>query len=583
MPIHGDCLITGAVSDDCCICIPIVANHSKMSNISFPIQMRISSFFIYLGRFFYAEAKDLTMIMIVEGCFTMDQAVNQLDFEAIALSWYWNDPVRARGSYAENPLFAMLYHAYCRIIGKTEAFQEIVAQGSISQVSGEMYRWYRHRYADDLQMKSGTKGQKRAAVRDSENYTFDLLYCDGRQFRNYLASGLPYSGSQERLSFVLHTAVAFLVPPAELDKVLQHLGFHPLHVKNLHHLAIFTVLSSANSQRVPDSFHPFERVKALYFRGCDILRGIAVPQAEGYHFGGQQTLQIRKSLFEEGKLTEESFDSIVAINGAGINARHSLILDDFHKLAAVFTHVFDTVQPLREIGRENEAYYSLYAFISRYCNETLSRRKFREQMTGMIDSYEKHPTRNILILLWLYAFCFSFLPGVFMEPKVFGRIVKQLNKYNPAWASEAKKYYDGQNTLFDINGFLNGGKVREASKGFVGTDFIADINEKLSIRYGWGQLNDKLPFDYYILKLKKLKISLDSSDNSGCCGAISYDGCRLAAYYTCAANVPCPLAVITELLDRQKEVAAAQSDRRSENKQNKQSPCPLKCSLYEQI
>ena len=495
----------------------------------------------------------------------MVQAVNQLDFKSIALSWHRNDPVRAHSSYVENPLFSMLYHAYCRIIGKTEDFQEIIAQGSISQVSGEMYRWYRHRYADGLQMRSGTQGQKRTASTDREKYTFDFLYC------------------QELFSFVLHTAVAFMAPPAELDKVLQHLGFHPLHVKNLHHLAIFAVLSSANSQRFPDSFNPFEKVKTLYFRGCNILRGIDVPQADSYHFDSQQTLQIRRSLFEEGKLTEESFGSIVAINGAGINARHSLILDDFHKLAAVFTHVFDTVQPLQEIGREDEAYYSLYAFVSRYCNETLSRRKFREQMTGMIDSYEKHPTRNILVLLWLYAFCFSFLPGVSMEPKVFGRIVKQLNKYNSAWATEAKKYYNAQKTLFDINGFLNGGEVREASQGFVGTDFIADINEKLSARYGWGQLNGKLPFDYYILNLKKLKISLNPSNDCRQCGTISYDDRVLAARYTCVENVPRPLAVITELLDQQKEVAAAQPVWSSEKKKKKRSPCPLKCSLYEQI
>lgn len=513
----------------------------------------------------------------------MVQAVNQLDFKSIALSWHRNDPVRAHSSYVENPLFSMLYHAYCRIIGKTEDFQEIIAQGSISQVSGEMYRWYRHRYADGLQMRSGTQGQKRTASTDREKYTFDFLYCDDRQFQNYLAEGLPFSGSQELFSFVLHTAVAFMAPPAELDKVLQHLGFHPLHVKNLHHLAIFAVLSSANSQRFPDSFNPFEKVKTLYFRGCNILRGIDVPQADSYHFDSQQTLQIRRSLFEEGKLTEESFGSIVAINGAGINARHSLILDDFHKLAAVFTHVFDTVQPLQEIGREDEAYYSLYAFVSRYCNETLSRRKFREQMTGMIDSYEKHPTRNILVLLWLYAFCFSFLPGVSMEPKVFGRIVKQLNKYNSAWATEAKKYYNAQKTLFDINGFLNGGEVREASQGFVGTDFIADINEKLSARYGWGQLNGKLPFDYYILNLKKLKISLNPSNDCRQCGTISYDDRVLAARYTCVENVPRPLAVITELLDQQKEVAAAQPVWSSEKKKKKRSPCPLKCSLYEQI
>lgn len=520
---------------------------------------------------------------IVEGCFTMVQAVNQPDFKPIALSWHRNDPVRVRSSYVENPIFSMLYHAYCHIIGATEDFKEIVANGRISQVSGEMYRWYRHRYADKLQMRSGTKGQKRTAATDREKYTFDFLYCDDRQFQNYLAEGLPFSGSQELLSFVLHTAVAFMAPPAELDKVLQDLGFHPLHVKNLHHLAIFAVLSSANGKRAPDSFNPFEKVKALYFRGCDILRGIDVPQADSYHFDSRQTWQIRKSLFQEGVLTEESFGSIVAINGAEINARHSLILSDFHKLAAVFTHIFDTVQPLQEIGREDEAYYSLYAFVSRYCNVNLCRKKFREQMTNMIDRHEKHPTRNILILLWLYAFCFSFIQAVSVEPKVFKRIINQLNKYNRAWADEANEYYDSQKALFNINGFLNEGKAREASRDFIGMDFIADINEKLSTRYGWGQLNGKLPFDYSILNLKTLKISPDPSDDSSQRRVISYDGRKLATHYTCAANVPHPLAVITELLDQQKEVAAAQPLWPGEKKKKKGSLCPLKCSLYEQI
>lgn len=512
----------------------------------------------------------------------MDRGLDQSLLEELVSQWYRNDP-SVRGSRCEeNRLFEMLYRAYCRRVGSTVTFQSVAEQGTYSQVCSKMFSWYRSRYANDFKMRSAKnkRGQKREAIPCKDGYTFDLLYCDARQFKTHLLSVRPQAHGQEQLSFVLHTAVAFMVPPAELDEVLQYLGFHPLHVKNLHHLAIYTVLFTANNKAEADTRNPFECVKSLYFRACEILRQTDRAQTDGsYSFYGQKTLQIRKSLFDDGRLTEQSFENIVTVNGAEINARHSLILNDFHKLASVFATVFDTNEPIQNVTRGNEAYYSFYAFVFRYCNDHLSRKKFRELLTCMIDNLKKHPTRSVLILLWLYAFCFSFTPGVWVEPTAFRKIVRQLGKYNAEWPKAAEACYDCGNAVFHIGRFLCNGQAEAFPRRFVGSDFIAYINEKLLLRYGLGQLNAKLPFDHCILRLGELDITL-CDDEADRCREIFCGKRRLAESYACADGVPVPLAVITELLDQWKKIAEKEA---AEACGAAKDTCPLRCSLYEQL
>ncbi len=491
-------------------------------------------------------------------------------------AWYLNNPVRRTGALKDNRLFRMLYDAYCKRNGIERNYDDVIRSGDYWDACEQLFSWYEHRYAEFFHMESGTKGQKRSVTRNTTEYTFDLLYCDDRQFKNYLLTGIPQSGNQDLFAFVLHTAVAFLVSPRELDVVLQELGFHPLHVKNIHHLAICYVLLSRENQALNDDYNPFAEVKELYFQAVEILAKESMEAAEGYSFGGQETRLIRKDLFLNKTLCNENFEQLIRRNKEMLNMRHSKILQDFHKLISVFLYVFDA--PLSETeDQEPEALseygYSFYAFVEQFCKDGLSRKKYREQVTGMIDRKGKHPTRNVLILLWLFAYCFSIspcLPGIYMEKLAFNRIWKQLQKWDTKWAEDAKKHY--HSNYFDIYAFLMGSDRPTVSCDFKGADVIAAINNKLSNDYGWGILNSRLPFDYYILKLEKLVVRKDNTREHI---TVEYDGQRFVIPDEEKDNVPLPLIVIRRMFAQLKDEMAEKS--------GDISPCPLKCSLYEQL
>ena len=492
----------------------------------------------------------------------------------LAQSWYQSSRQARSTDPARNKLFEMLYNAHCRRTGTGEEYSALTDH---HKACTRLFSWYRNRYGDELQMPTGTRGQKRAVNCGTEEYTFDLLYCDDRQFRNYLEGGLPQNGTQDLLAFVLHTAVAFLVPLWELDEVLQQLGFHPLHVKNIHHLAIAYVLLMADPNGAEPGYNPFAEVRRLYFLGRRILRQPDAPAEEAYHYADLETRMIRDMLLLRRGLAAQNYEALVARNRAALNMRHSMILSDFHKLSAVFIHVFDSNSGPDAFEMPEEG-YSFYRFVAQFCKEDLSRKKYREQLTSMIDLNQKHPTRNVLILLWLYTYCFSFLPGVIIEKNTFRRITKLLKKTDPKWEEQAKACY--QDDLFDVYGFLTNQPQRSVPRNFRGADFVSYINEKLTLRYGWGPLNAKLPFDHYILKLENLTLCVPRFYAGDSCAEAEYDHRRLEGLPEEVDNVPAPLVAITGIFSELKDLHTVQSAR---SRYTAVSPCPLKCNLYEQL
>ena len=496
----------------------------------------------------------------------------------LAQSWYRSSHADCSTDASGNRLFAMLYNTHCRRNGISGTFGTLSGDADHYKACMELYSWYAHRYGTVLKMDKGSQGQKRLVGFRSGEYTFNLLYSDDRQFKNYLLTGLPQSGSQDLLAFVLHTAVAFLVPLEELDAVLQRLGFHPLHVKNIHHLAIAYVLLMAENNQIDDTFNPFAEVERLYSLAHEILETPVSTEETAYSFANQQTSVIREMLLQNKQLYSQNFEVLISHNRAELNMRHSMILADFHKLSAVFTHIFDTSEDELFLDEDFESAYSFYRFVTRFCRENLSRKKYREELTSMIDRKQKHPTRNVLILLWLYAYCFSFLPGVLISPVTFRRITKQLRKTHPDWADDAKNYY--RDDLFDVYGFIVGQPNRFVPQIFRGSDFISYLNEKLLLRYGWGALNSKLPFDSYIQKLEPLVLQIAPSFTANRCSSAEYDRNRLEGLARDVDNVPYPLVAVTQIFSCLADLHAAKA---AQSKYAKLSPCPLKCGLYEQL
>jgi hypothetical protein len=475
----------------------------------------------------------------------------------------------------ENTLFEMLWRAYCRNCGIAPGDSaRLLPSKNRRKACARLYGWYADRYGQTMQMPRGTRGRDRTAGPDEQSYTFDRLYCDNRQFRAYLDSQLPLPGNQDLLAFVLHTAVAFLVPLNELDAVLQQLGFHPLHVKNLHHLSIAYVLLMAEHRDFDPGYNPFAQVKQLYFKALRILDDDTPPREAGYSYADLETRMIRDMLLRRKGLTAQNFEALVACNRRALNMRHSLILSDFHKLCAVFIHIYDDSSG-PDTYKVPEMEYSFYHFLRKFCRANLRRSKFREELTTMIELQEKHPTRNTLILLWLYAYCFAFLPDITINSLTFLRITRHLGKFHEPWIEDATACL--REDLFDVFGFLMGQPDRQVPRTFRGAEFVSFINEKLLLHYGWGALNDTFPFDHYILSLRDLTIEMDPS---GQCIAAAYENRLLKGICADVDNVPCPLAVITQIFEALTDIHTAENAR---NSQFQLPPIPLQCKLYEQL
>lgn len=518
---------------------------------------------------------------------------NTLDIAALAQEWYQENHAKHDIRHRENDLFRMLYKAYCRRSGEEDRWESFSTEYDFRDACGRIYAWYKTTYEIGFQMPAGKKGQKRVAA-PGEKYTFHRCYSDDRSFKLYLLNDQHHCITQALFSFVLHMAVAFLVPPDELDGVLQKLGFHPLHVKNIHHLAIYYVLLTASAPGGGLRENPFDQVRELYFRARKLLTEPGAPPEEAYRYADKLTRLIRRELFIEKGIGRENFETLVMLNRDSLNMRHSLLLKDFYILKAVFFNVFDAADFSLEqeltAGAEEQS-YSFYAFVGRYCRKIQSRKtgggndfspdartgkklprdKFREWLGSMISVNGKHPTREVMILLWMFAYCFAFIPGIYMEPTPFERIKNQLEEADPSRKDTAQSFYDAD--VLDVYGLISGSGEARGMEEFRGDEMIDYINEKLRL-YGWRPLNRKFSFDYYILKLEMLTMRLDHSTGFGRCEEIRYQDAGLTGIPTEADNVPLPLVAISWIMHHLKAVHLLHPEA---------SPVPLECGLYEQI
>ena len=174
-----------------------------------------------------------------------------------------------RISYAKSQrsLIKTLYTAYVRLVEQATTSFLIETEGDAMNACDEIYEWYSGRYVDkkktqirgiskNITYKNTYEGplsrisvyrksdgvQKRETKDLYGTYYFNEPY-EKRQFEKYLVKPETPRRNEDFLAFILHTAVAFLLKPTELDVVLKEYGFQPLHVRNIHHLAIYITLS----------------------------------------------------------------------------------------------------------------------------------------------------------------------------------------------------------------------------------------------------------------------------------------------------------------------------------------------------
>lgn len=504
----------------------------------------------------------------------------------------------------ENRLLDYLYSSYCSLEKKNFdvykfAVNELDGNGFYiyQKFAKELFQWYENRYHNRFRMIMGRSGGNRTVdgqqgSNKKTGYRFDELY-EEHTFLGYLTGEHRIESTNAR-DFILHVSVAFLLPPTQVDELLSFYGLPLLHVRNIHHLAIYTVLNDLNCSE-DTTENPFDSIRNLYEQACQIAF-TSTNRPSGSKDGlltDQQMILEQNStrylqgyLFEKHALSRENMLLFIAHYANIFDRRHHRLLAEHRKCAALFFKLYDTR------GKEDwseEPSYNLYQFLSELCLN-MARKHYREYLLDWIIKKNRHPTRESMIILWIYAYCFYYMPEIavpasFLELdplkgyaeyissnedyqlqyKPFGDYVDIIGKGNVSTGRLHALQYLSDSTD-KASPLPEGYGAERASLDFYGAAMITFLNSKLR-EYSWFQLDGKKAFDNVILHLQNLEIHLNSSDSID---QATYYGNRIVwGNQMNTDNVPIPLVLITEiLLSLKKEMDGR---------------FPLDCSLYEYV
>lgn len=508
----------------------------------------------------------------------------------------------------ENLLFQYLYDAYCKMERPEDSFQAVVAGAKSADSNGSdqyiaarqaLVNWYAARYRpqdkradlDAREPKKTNRGIQRVVLQrnmEEGTYQFDEPV-QPELFEVYL-NDFPMNGSpfqtEDARSFILHTAVAFLLSPEQLDHLLVNFGFHPLHVRHIHDMAIYVVLQDAAQNWTMEERRtrsPFQEVWEVYeaARLLLIRAQTAEPRTlsrdEQAAFESNSTRVVQRYILGQ-KLSRESLLAYVGSHSEFYNLRYRRLLAEHKRLADLFSKLYIHGGN----WEDSEKQYSLYELLSSNCRR-FPMKDFNRRIYGEIVKNQKHPKRELMVLLWMYAYCFLFCPEVstpcdFSRITPFTKIKRELGlplEY-PFAEYFDKKFHclrvleylsDRGDRASPLNGFYDGLTLRST---FSGSELIAFINKKLS-DYTWHRLDGRNAFDCNILNLSPLELTLNHDGNIQ---SASYRGEPIDnAEERNVDNVPVPLVMIFSLFQAIKGVLSDQNNIRM----------PLPCNHFYEL
>ena len=498
----------------------------------------------------------------------------------------------------QSPLYIAIAEKYNDITGET------LPEESYEENCAKIWKWYYNKYSyPDMARGHGLSRSVSRTTPETE-YHFDIPY----QLPQFTADILGYirfytiTVNQFVVQeFIKHICVAFKLDKYTCNDCLTAYGYLPLHSKNLHDLAVYSVLST--TENCEADINPLSLVKERYLKALDLLRGSSgMPTPHKTISTSLLTGEIEKDkIFDE-----EHFLSYVKKNAAYLNWRHSAILKEHSRLVKVFQYLYDKQQKGADWSKE-EARYSLFSFINSFCKK-IDHRHFAERLIKDVQNDGKdynranrHPTREIMIIPWLYEEFFRGNPAIIC-PKSYERAISNFCYKTFDEYGEVKIKFDIQKYLFgDMTASIKstvkiGGNTYSADPYFNGSNVKEMINSKLS-RYGYSILSTQSSyFDRIIIKLLSLKIYkasprvqnpetgyLDHITSYYCefggSRPINLSECRATMIEDCETNnIPISLALVFDILNRVDELNSYMSGTTEE-----EANYILSCSLSSQV
>ena len=321
----------------------------------------------------------------------------------------------ARGSIKtekkESALFTYIKKHYRSLVG-----YPMEESGDPNVLSGQckmIWRWYDEMYSfDTTEPKGKSKSVNRAT--DEISYSFHFPY--GRiQFEKNLINTDDVSPET-----IEHMAVAFGFSVNECNDCLRKYGYLPLHAKNIHNLAVYSILVALNGNVNKDALR---LVKERYFKACGIITHVS---ASGKKSASEykDTKILEKEIFNSDIADEKKLFDYIRKNKAYLNWRHGALLNEHGKILNVLLLLYvkgDSKKASVDtwgVWSENELRYSLFSIYRDFFRKKsdvkkgsgeLSWEAFKADLVDRIHTDGKkllrenrHPTRELMIFLWMY-------------------------------------------------------------------------------------------------------------------------------------------------------------------------------------
>ena len=529
-------------------------------------------------------------------------------------------PEQAAYDPSASPLVEQLYRAYVRLTGRKPDYETLCERAKLNPekprsvfdgaIRYGLIDWYIKKYP----APSAENGRKRAGVdrgvgpktvageaeyRFGEPMTASVL-------ENYLIKGRALRNGDAR-DFILHMAVALHMAPEALDKLLTDCGFHRLHVKNVHHMAIYAVLWELQNGTLPPETDAFAEVNCFFREASALLLAAsdrqetdeAADEQEADAFRGGSTRVIHAYICGQAELSRDRVLSFIRNHPKIYGMRHERLLAEHRRLADLFSELYDPHEGKEWTweGDVTPSAYCFYRFLDEFCQPT-DRRHYNDLLYYWIQQKGRHPTRELMICLWIYAFCFLFMPVI--DAAIPGKL-------DAWWCAPDKLPFRGRSDLpfagyqaedrkgwfrvldylartngtgdesdvpVDSAGEAYGATIRgqyakedagpTTHRPFHGDELIAFINDKLN-EYSWRSLSKHIPFDAAVMALGELEIDYDRTGDPVC----RYGASNMSVPNIWQEDVPDPLVLIVEVLHEKRKLD--------------KDTLPLACKCYELI
>ena len=320
---------------------------------------------------------------------------------------------KSKAEKNESVLFYYVKTHYELITGivMEESYDPNVLSGQCKKI----WKWYDGMYSFGT---TEPKGKSKSVNRTTDEISYSFHFPYGRaQFEKNLIDADDISPE-----VIEHMAVAFGFSIDECNDCLRRYGYLPLHAKNIHNLAIYSVLVTLKGNV---NKYALRLVKQRYFKACDIIKkDTSSKKRESEDF--KDTKLLEKEVFNKNIILDENnLFEYIRKNKAYLNWRHGALLDEHGRIIDVLLLLYVNIAQKKgsintwKVWSDAELQYSLFSIFGEFFRKKGEHRKesgefswgtFKADLLDRIHTDGKkmsrenrHPTREVMIFLWLYV------------------------------------------------------------------------------------------------------------------------------------------------------------------------------------